>query len=291
MARLLPTMPPTLKGIKCVYDERENVIYTDATSESQSDLFRMHFRNATGIDPVPLTPHTAGILLAHDTHAWGKTSFAPAVGVDEIEEEPGLDFLTWLLYRAECNPTFPLNDALGRFSIAIDGPLLLTATGAGAFETALRKGVPTTSVEANAALLAGKKLERAKLIIGRAGDDNWSCAFDARNFVFRSLKLPELKEVLDAASTFQDRILKLDTFRACFMELYRQFAALRSAPYVWAAELARIRAWLADRTNARDEEKEECDHDEHDHGICLACGEDITDTLVGEAEAAYEGDR
>ena len=39
------------------------------------------------------------------------------------------------------------------------------------------------------------------------------------------------------------------------------------------------------------EEEEECMHDEHDHGYCIDCGEDINDSLVGAAEAAYEGDR
>lgn len=34
-----------------------------------------------------------------------------------------------------------------------------------------------------------------------------------------------------------------------------------------------------------------CLHDEHDHGYCLDCGEDITDSLVGTAEASFEGDR
>lgn len=34
-----------------------------------------------------------------------------------------------------------------------------------------------------------------------------------------------------------------------------------------------------------------CEHNEHDHGICLDCDADITDNLVGAAEAAYEGDR
>ena len=37
--------------------------------------------------------------------------------------------------------------------------------------------------------------------------------------------------------------------------------------------------------------EEECPHDDHDHGICLDCGEDITDRLVMQAEAYYEGDR
>ena len=35
----------------------------------------------------------------------------------------------------------------------------------------------------------------------------------------------------------------------------------------------------------------ECDHPEHDHGICLDCGEDITNDLVSKSEAQSEGDR
>jgi hypothetical protein len=38
--------------------------------------------------------------------------------------------------------------------------------------------------------------------------------------------------------------------------------------------------------NLRDEE--DCPHDEHDHGICLSCGKDITQDLVAKAEAASD---
>ena len=31
-------------------------------------------------------------------------------------------------------------------------------------------------------------------------------------------------------------------------------------------------------------EMEDCEHKEHDHGICLDCEKDITNDLVGEAE-------
>ncbi len=34
-----------------------------------------------------------------------------------------------------------------------------------------------------------------------------------------------------------------------------------------------------------------CEHDEHDHGFCLDCGADVTDRLIMDAEAAFEGDR
>jgi hypothetical protein len=34
----------------------------------------------------------------------------------------------------------------------------------------------------------------------------------------------------------------------------------------------------------KEQEQEECPHDEHDHGICLSCGLDIFDDLLGRAE-------
>lgn len=34
-----------------------------------------------------------------------------------------------------------------------------------------------------------------------------------------------------------------------------------------------------------------CPHDEHDHGICMDCGKDRTDDLVGAAESYFEGER
>ena len=38
----------------------------------------------------------------------------------------------------------------------------------------------------------------------------------------------------------------------------------------------------------RDYLREQCPHDEHDHGICLCCAKDITDDLVSRAEAAED---
>ena len=35
-------------------------------------------------------------------------------------------------------------------------------------------------------------------------------------------------------------------------------------------------------------DKAECQHDEHDHGVCLDCGADLTDKLAGQAEAAND---
>jgi len=34
--------------------------------------------------------------------------------------------------------------------------------------------------------------------------------------------------------------------------------------------------------------EQECDHEEHEHGHCLACGADITDALDGTIDAAQD---
>jgi hypothetical protein len=39
----------------------------------------------------------------------------------------------------------------------------------------------------------------------------------------------------------------------------------------------------------KEPDDDECQHDEHDHGVCLDCGKDITNNLVGRAESASEG--
>ena len=39
------------------------------------------------------------------------------------------------------------------------------------------------------------------------------------------------------------------------------------------------------------EDEEECEHWEHDHFICMDCGEDVIDDLVGRAEDSLNGDR
>ena len=251
LARLLPTMPPTLKGIPFVYDERAGVLSAGATSENQTDAFRLNFRNTAGCDPIPLTAVTAAVALGKSVTDWGKTSFSPEVSDSAMEETPGLDFLTWLWFASEARGGTFTTQHQGRVAVALEGPLLFTRTGEGAHEMALRHGLPTISAEAKTALLSGKKLARAKLLLGLSGDETWSCAFDTDAFVFRSLKLPESKEILDAASTFQDRMQKLGQFRELLLDLFAQFVAERGEPRRWATTQKEIYRWVTDRTSKR----------------------------------------
>jgi len=251
MARLLPTMPPTLKGIPFVCSERDGILYAGATSETQTDAFCLNFRNTTGLDSIPLTAETAALELGTSTRAWGKTSFTPELPDSAMEETPGQDFLTWLWFGSEARGGLFDTQQHGRVAVAVEGPLLFSRVGEGAHVMSLRDGLPTISAEAKTALLSGKKLERAKLLLARSSDETWSCSFDADAFVFRSLKLPESKEMLDAASGFQDRIQKLDLFREILFDLFAQFAAERGEPSRWANTQKQIHRWVADRTSKR----------------------------------------
>ena len=44
-------------------------------------------------------------------------------------------------------------------------------------------------------------------------------------------------------------------------------------------------------TMKAEEDEEECEHDEHDHGYCLDCGEDVLNDLVGRSEDSLNEDR
>jgi hypothetical protein len=251
LAQLLPTMPPTLQAIPFVYDQRERLIYAGALSEKQTDAFTFHFHHTTGIKLIPVTTATAAAKRHRvDVHEWSKTSFSPEVPDDEMEDTPGLDFLTWLWFASEARGGIFKSKEFGDVGVQLEGPLLFTRAGDGAHEISLRKGLPTVSAEAKTALLGGKKLRRVKLLIARP-DEAWSCSFDTELFVFRALRLPEPKEVLEPVSRFQDRLLKLDTFRCVFMELFDRFLAERCDRKKWATIQKEIHQWAADRSTRR----------------------------------------
>ena len=46
--------------------------------------------------------------------------------------------------------------------------------------------------------------------------------------------------------------------------------------------------WLKERQQKQLLDKDECPHDEHDHGYCLECGKDILDDLISHAELMRE---
>jgi len=251
MARMLVQQPPTFKAIPCVVNERDRILFAGAASESQCDALRMHWRNAFGFDPVPVTAETLAAQLGMSARDWGKTSFSPEVPDAAMEETPGLDFLTWVWFQAEARGGLFESKVHGRVGLMLDGPIQFARVGGGAHLMALKNGFPMISTEAQAALLGGKKLYRARLIMALPGDQVWSCGFDADAFVFRGLKLPESKDMLDAASAFADRVQKMDLFRELLLDLFDQFASEISDCGQWKATKTEIWRWVKERKGKR----------------------------------------
>jgi hypothetical protein len=246
--RLLPNMPPQLKGIQFVYDHTEQIIYADCVSEKQLDAFQIHFARAIGFALQPAMPDSAAMRLCNeDIQDWPPSSFTPDVDDSDASSHPGEEFLTWLWFVAEQERGgFDLDGQA--VAVMIEGPLMFCMEGDGAHVTVLRKGSPLVSAEAKTSLMSGKKLSQAKLTL-TVNDQAWVCTFDAREFVVRGLKLPDI-ERMDPISRFQERIRLMNEFRRFLLGAYTMFVKRRADASQWSNEVARIRQWVQDRRAA-----------------------------------------
>ena len=243
--RLQPNMPPQLSGLPFVYHEPQQIIFANALSVTQMDLLTSYFTQTLGFAATPALPDTVAEQRKHiDVRDWQPASFSPQVDDMEMDITPGQDFLTWLWFAAESNNGMFTLPESGSVGLLIQGPLTFVHEGHGAHETVLKKGEPTISAEAKTCMLAGKKLQVAKLILTQ-GDDIWETTVNADQFTFRSMKLPEI-EATDTISKFQERMQLLERFQVIFFELYDQFLDLRKSGS-WGATKKEVRDWVEKR--------------------------------------------
>lgn len=244
--RLLPDMPPQLKSIDFVFDERSHMIYSTATSEKQLDAFVLSLMQTTGCGATPADPETIAERLSQiNVQHWAPSSFSDELEDGMVDGTAGREFLMWLWFCSEKRQGIVQIPEVGELAYMVEGPLTFVMEGKGAHEISLRKGEPMLSAEARTALLSGKKLKKAKLQFVR-GEEVWAFTFDADDFVFRSLKLPET-ETFDRVGKFQERMVFLETFRQSFFHLYSEFAKERNDSKVWKETKDEMRKWVADR--------------------------------------------
>ena len=246
-ARLLPTMPPQLKGMAFVHLPESDVVYAEATSDKQMDALEASIRETMGFGLIPVAPqYAAARRLKCDIRDYMPTSFSPDCEDDSVGNNPGQDFLTWLWFYSEARGGIMKLPSGGDFAIMIEGPLTCVMEGQGAHETVLRRGSPEISAEAKIALLSGKKLRKARLLLAR-GQDTWQVGLDADTFVFRGLKLPE-GEKLEPASRFQERMTSMTTFTTAFLEIFDRFMKERTDTKAWDKTRNDIHRWVSERT-------------------------------------------
>ena len=245
--RLLKDMPPQLSGIPMLVDRGDSRLYIGASSDTQVDLFMAHFLEAQGFEPVPLLPDIAAEdLFSVNPDAIPQLNFSPSLPDENVGGSLGQNFLTWLWFFQEARGGVLPRTQLGEFGLMIDGPLVFVAEGAGALESTIRKGLPTVSAEAKAAMMVGKKLKRAKLILARDKNEIWSATIDADTFCFRSLKLPQ-GEALDPESVFEERVTNLYIFQTVFYQLFQRFLNEMTDPEQAREFQSRAKEWVQTR--------------------------------------------
>jgi hypothetical protein len=244
--RLLPEMPVQLKGIDFVFDERSQMIYATALSDKQLDAFVLTLMQTTGCSATPADPETIAERSNQiNVQNWGPSSFSDELEDGMVDGTAGREFLMWLWFCSEKRQGIAQIPDVGEIAYMVEGPLTFVMEGKGAHEITLRKGEPMLSAEARTALLSGKKLKKAKLQFVR-GEEVWAFTFDADDFVFRGLKLPET-ETFDRVGKFQERMVMLETFRESFFHLYSDFAKERNDSKAWKETKEEMRKWVADR--------------------------------------------
>lgn len=242
--RLLPDMPPQLAGTPFVIDQTGNRLYLGATSEKQRDAFLAYFYETMGFEPQVLNPEfLAAQAFEDETELLPVLNFSPDLPDIEAWGGIGENFLTWLWFYCEDNNGVLPKSQLGEFQCLIEGPLVFVSEGNGAQESSLRRGAPTLSAEAKAALTVGKKLRRAKLTLALGKDEVWSATIDAEHFTFRSLKVPE-GEAMDPASVFEERIHFLNTYQSVVFALFQRFVACMADEESFNTTQERAKEWV-----------------------------------------------
>jgi hypothetical protein len=241
--RMLPAMPPTLSSVDVVREPSTGTLYTTATSVASADTLGVQWSKTTGQQVYPYLP----VIAAHkvkgfDGKSLNATSFSPDVEDDSLEQDLGTEFLTWLWYFSENKGG--MHDG---FAFALGGPFTFVHEGAGAHVVVIRKGNPGIASEAKSALMAGKKLKKAKLTVAK-GEKTWTCSIDGGEWTFGSLKLPK-GEAVEPISAFEERMMSIGSFVDAFEGVFLKFVSIRVDKKLWADEVAQIKQWVADRVS------------------------------------------
>ena len=248
--RLLPSMPPQLKGMTFIHRPDDGTLYAETLAEKQVDTFTSYLREAIGFPPQVITPESLAISLGRtDPKEWVPCSYSANVDADRTSDLAGHDFMTWLWYQSETHPDHVPAGPEGEVGVLLEGPLTMVMEGGGAHEITLRKGNPTKSAEAKACLKAGKKLRKATVNLVR-GEQVWKFALDGETLSVRSLKLIGPENPLDSVSLFQDRARQVEVVGDLLKGLYGAFVEERKSKDAWGKRVTSMQNWISDRSVA-----------------------------------------
>lgn len=160
----------------------------------------------------------------------------------------GEEFLTWLWFRIETEGgEFDLGE--GKIlAVSFDDFIAFAPRDDDETEQTLKKGLPSRSLEASAALRNGRRLTRAKLIIAM-GELQWTTVLDGPTMNLMSCKLPEDDEDCEGPEERNlERISGFLGLRDHVASLYKLFLRERLRPEYLEQGAAQQATWMASRS-------------------------------------------
>jgi len=156
----------------------------------------------------------------------------------------GEEFLLWLWHHCEtADGSFELPDG-STVGVALDDFLCLGDANPDETEQTLKRGLPTRSTEATAALQSGKRVKRARLVIAEEGRE-WSVVLD-HELRLRSVRC-EADEKEESGDVSAARIAGFLRLAEIVDGLFHRFLTQRLVPG-WRKDTAvRIRKWVGAR--------------------------------------------
>jgi hypothetical protein len=227
-----------------VIDLRNDLLLAGAMSDSQIDNLVRFIRGSLNFTPALVTSESYALKVKQvNVNDLEPASFSPDETIEpDVEVNLGMEFLTWLWFYWDTDGGNVHIKPQPPFGFMLEGPLTFYRQGQGAHEAILRKGTPLNSREAGIALMCGKKLKRAKFIMAQ-GDQSWSVTIDD-DLCFRSLGLPKIQQ-FDAAGSFLERMMTVETFWKSFLSLYERFLDIRKNRQKWSETVAAMRDWTS----------------------------------------------
>lgn len=171
--------------------------------------------------------------------------------VDIIAEKRflGQEFLTWLWFKSEERGGTVDLPGIGDIAVAFEKHMLLEYGEGEAHEKIICQGLQAELNEARTGLRMGKKLEQARIVLGR-GEYEWTLTVKASIFDFKSVKAPKTmasSEESDDPAAVEGKLLeKIGLYEQCLQlvdELFRLYLNLRLSSG-WETELSKLRAWI-----------------------------------------------
>lgn len=197
--------------------------------------FRDLFKRSFGIEVHPFAPWETGRKK----------------GAPSSEETPGStgigrEFLVWLWSKAEERDGNVLLPGRGDIEIIFLRRMVLES-GEGEFsESVVCQGMHAGLDEGKEALRHGKMIKEARFRLS-ADSDTWELTLKADQFLFQTLKLPQIMEAeeeSDREGRLLERIGLIEKAAGIVDELFEIFQKSRKSPDWQAAEAARMEKWL-----------------------------------------------